>query len=318
MDTILLYVAGALFLGAIVYAVITIVRGGRDDVSERLDRYADAQAIVEERRKTESDRKSLLGDRLDEALEKRGFANNIRTQLSGANLKMTAGEFLAATVICIILFAVIGFLFRGIIVALVAGVIGFFVPRWYVSISKSRRLNTFDSQLADTINLMVNSIRAGYSVLQAMEAVAREMPAPISEEFQRVVKEVQLGLSVEQAMMNMVRRIPSEDLDLMITAINVQREVGGNLAEVLDAINFTIRERVRIKGEVRALTAQGRYSGYLISFMPVALTFFIYLINPSFIMQLVEDPCGWIMIAVAVGGIFAGFMVIRKIVDIDV
>jgi len=164
----------------------------------------------------------------------------------------------------------------------------------------------------------VNSIRSGYSVLQAMETVAHEMGPPISEEFDRVVREVQLGLSMEQALDNMLRRVSSDDLDLLITAINVQREVGGNLAEVLDSISFTIRERVRILGEIRALTAQARGSGIMISLMPVALTFFIYLINPTFVMQLVEDRCGWCMIGVAVGGIVLGFIVIQKIVDIKV
>src|SRR5690606_32712742 len=111
-------------------------------------------------------------------------------------------------------------------------------------------LQHFNDQLADMLNLMVNGLRAGYSTMQAMEAVSREMPAPISDEFRRVVQEMQLGISMEVALDNLLRRIPSDDLDLVITAINVQREVGGNLAEIMDTISYTIRERVRVKGEI--------------------------------------------------------------------
>ncbi len=316
MDRVFLIVAGVLLVGALIYGLYFFIRRRKDVVSERLGRYAEAapQEVV-----VPGERRSALGERLDRALERRGFAANIRAQLARANLKLTAGEFLAATVIAIILLAGAAHLLRhNAVFTLIAGIIGFFAPRWYVGYLQGKRLREFNNQLADTISLMVNSIRSGYSVLQAMEAVAREMGPPVSEEFERVVREVQLGLSVEQALDNLLRRVPSDDLDLMLTAINVQREVGGNLAEVLDAINYTIRERVRIKGEIRALTAQGRYSGYLISFLPVALSGFIYLVNPSFIMNLVTDPCGWIMIGAAVLGMVAGFLIIRKIVNIEV
>jgi tight adherence protein B len=197
-------------------------------------------------------------------------------------------------------------------------VLAFIGPRLYVSRLRGRRLKAFNQQLGDTINLMVNGIRAGYSVMQAMEAVSEEMGPPISEEFARVVKEVQLGLMLEQALANMLRRIASDDLDMMITAINVQREVGGNLAEVLDSISHTIRERIRIKGDIRALTAYGRGAGNLLSAIPIILSVIIYLITPDFMSQLFTDPCGWTMLGVAALGIVVGFLVIRKIVDIDV
>ncbi len=318
METLLLVVGGLLFVGAIVYAVVGLVSKPKDELEERLGRYAEGTRVAEET-VAPAQQATIWAERLDRELEKRGFAENIRTQLARANLKITVTEFMIGTGIAVIVLPGLFYLLRRSLVVLPIGIVlGFFGPRWYVSYLQGKRLRDFNNQLADTINLMVNSIRAGYSILQAMEAVAREMGPPISEEFARVVREVQLGLSTEQALSNLVRRVPSDDLDLMITAINVQREVGGNLAEVLEAINFTIRERVRIKGEIRALTAQGRYSGYLISFMPVALSLFIYLVNPSFIKTLFEDPCGWIMIGFAVAGIFFGFLIIRKIVDIEV
>jgi tight adherence protein B len=188
----------------------------------------------------------------------------------------------------------------------------------YVKIQQRRRLNAFNDQLGDTINLLANSLRSGYSLLQSMETVARELPAPISEEFARVVREVGLGLSNEQAMNNMLRRIQSDDLDLMITAINVQHEVGGNLAEILEIIGYTIRERVRIKGEIRVLTAQGVISSYVISFLPIAMGLLLFLMNPDYIGAMFTELCGWIMVGVAVTGIVTGFIATQKIVRIEV
>ncbi len=315
MENLLLILGALILVGVVAYGAVSLIRERRDTVKERLDRYVETPVVAE----APAARVSRLGERLDKALERRGMAANIRAQLASANLKFTAGEFLALTVICVI--AAVGLTYvwkHNVIISLAAAVLAFFAPRWYIGYLKGKRLKDFNNRLADTINLLVNSIRSGYSVLQAMEAVGREMAPPVSEEFSRVVKEVQLGLTVEQALDNMLRRVPSEDLDLMITAINVQREVGGNLAEVLDAINFTIRERVRIKGEIRALTAQGRASGYLISFLPIALSGFIYLVNPTFIERLFTDPCGWIMVGIAILGIILGFLIIRKIVDIEV
>jgi tight adherence protein B len=161
-----------------------------------------------------------------------------------------------------------------------------------------------------------------------MESIATEMPPPISREFERVVQEVRLGLGLEQALANMYRRVPSEDLDLVITAVNIQREVGGNLAEVLDTISFTIRERVRIKGEIRTLTAQGRVSGWIISLLPIGLGGVLYLMNPDYVSELwVREepwifpnivPCGWLVLAIGAFLIGIGAMAIRKIVDIEV
>jgi tight adherence protein B len=266
-----------------------------------------------------ADRKSPLGEALNRVLASRGVGADLATQLARANLKFTVGEFMAATFILVLAAGAVMYVWRRDVVATaVACVVAFFAPRLYVSLLRGRRLKAFNDQLGDTINLMVNGIRAGYSVMQAMEAVSQEMGPPISEEFARVVKEVQLGLTLEQALANMLRRITSDDLDMMVTAINVQREVGGNLAEVLDAISHTIRERIRIKGDIQALTAYGRGAGNLLSAVPIILAAVVYLITPDFMSQLFTDPCGWTMLGLAALGIVVGFFVIRKIVDIDV
>jgi tight adherence protein B len=308
----------------LVAVVIGLVLSRRADavIEERLgliEQEAAAQAEVAAGRKTP------IGDALDRALTSRGLGADLATQLARADLKITVGEFIAATIILIIAAGGLAALLRrgpegrpDILAVAGACLAGFFAPRFYVKILRGRRLKAFNNQLGDTINLMVNGIRAGYSIMQAMEAVSREMGPPIGEEFRRVVQEVQFGISLEEAMDHMLRRVPSDDLDMMITAINVQREVGGNLAEVLDSISFTIRERVRIKGEVRALTAQSRYSGYLIAMVPVVLAVVVYLISPDFMGKMFSDVCGYVMISAAVLGIILGFVVINKVVQIDI
>ncbi|MEW5988919.1 MAG: type II secretion system F family protein, partial [Chloroflexota bacterium] len=192
----------------------------------------------------------------------------------------------------------------------------------------NRRLRAFNGQLSDTLNLWVNSLRSGYSVLQGMEAIATELPPPVSKEFERVIQEVRLGLSLNQALSNMLRRVPSDDLDLVVTAVNIQREVGGNLAEILDIISYTIRERVRIKGEIRTLTAQGRFSGWVVSLLPIGLALLLYKINPTYMSGLFGKgapwvlpgvlPCGWLVVGIGLMFIGAGVLAVKKIVDIEV
>jgi len=213
------------------------------------------------------------------------------------------------------------FLTKSIIVAILGGIVGFFLPRMYVKRQQAQRLIKFNDQLADMLNLMVNGLRAGYSTMQAMEAVSKELPSPISDEFRRVVQEMQLGVPMERALDNLLKRIPSEDLDLVITAINVQREVGGNLAEILDTISFTIRERVRIKGEIRVLTTQVMYSGKFLSVLPLFVIGILYLLNREYMMVYFQPenvPCGYIALGLAALLIAAGYFTMTKLGDIEV
>lgn len=302
-------------LGAVLGGFIMSRRSGRSLIEERLGIAEEAAPEGE----FAGGRKSPIGDALNRALTSRGLGADLATQLARADLKITVGEFMAATIILVVVAGGAAYLLRrDVLVTAGVCLAGFFAPRFYVRLLRRRRLNAFNDQLADTISLMVNGIRAGYSVLQAMEAVSREMGPPIAGEFERVVQEVRLGLTLEHALGNMLRRVPSDDLDMMITAINIQREVGGNLAEVLESISHTIRERIRIQGDIRALTAYGRGAGNMLSAVPVILTIIIYLVNPDFISLLFVHPCGWIMLGAAVLGIVLGYVIIRRIVDIDV
>jgi tight adherence protein B len=289
-------------------------------IEDRLDQFVSRE--VEKKPKEESEERtpSVVAKSLDQAVAGRGFAQSIATDLARANLKLTVGEYLILIVVSILGTGVLAYLIMHQNLFLTFGglVLGFFLPRFYVKYLQGKRLKEFNNQLGDAINLLANGLRSGYSLLQAMDAVSREMSPPMSEEFQRVVREIGLGLSNERAMNNMLRRIPSDDLDLMITAVNVQHEVGGNLAEILETISHTIRERIRIKGEIKVLTAQGMISGYVISFLPVGLGLILFAMNPDYMGAMFKEPCGWAMVAVGVVMTTIGFIAIRKIVNIEV
>ncbi len=314
----------ALIIGVI--AVVLLLVGGisavrgRASVEQRLQTFAATTPDEVSDSKAAKKRATPVADSLNRALEGRKMSSDLATQLARADLKVTVGEFLALQLIVALGLAFAGYILANtIVIAILAAVIGWFAPRWFLSFRQGQRLRAFSDQLGDSLNLMVNGLRSGYSVLQAMEAVSREMPPPISTEFARVVQEVQIGLPLEQALGNMLRRVKSDDLDLVITAIAVQREVGGNLAEVLDTISFTIRERVRIKGEVRTLTAQGRYSGYVISLLPIGLAFVLFCVNKPYVERLFTSGfCGWAMVVCGLLMIGTGFIAIQKIVTIEV
>ena len=160
--------------------------------------------------------------------------------------------------------------------------------------------------------------------MQALEAVSKELPPPISDEFRRVVQEMGLGVTTEKALDNLLRRIPSDDLDMTVTAMNVQREVGGNLAEILDTISFTIRERVRIKGEIRVLTTTQAFSGQVLALMPVFVVLILYLINPEYMKEFTNPvnnsplPCGYIGLGCSALLIIVGYLVMRRMGKVEV
>jgi len=258
---------------------------------------------------------------LDRAIAEQSFARRMATDLARANLKLTVVEFVLFTIGTVVAGTVIGaFLVRQLwIIGAVAGaLLGFIGPRLFLKMRQTRRLNAFNDQLGDTITLLANSLRSGYSLLQSMEMVSRELSPPMSEEFERLTREIGLGLSTEEALNNLLRRITSDDLDMMVTAVNIHHEVGGNLSEILDTIGHTIRERVRIKGEIRTLTAMARYSGYIVSILPIAVAGLLFVMNPGYMSQLWQDACGMQLIAVSAGGMFLGWIIIRRVVNIEV
>jgi len=317
--TWILLIGGGLAMVLLIAGVVMSVNSERALVEKRLGRYL-GEEQGGEARETE---RSVVTDWVNKRVERSSFGDRIARELARADLKLKVAEYFALFFITVFLGALIFGFLGGFhpVSFLIGAVIGAFAPRFYVKRQQRQRLNRFNDQLGDMLNLMVNGLRAGYSTMQAMEAISKELPSPISDEFRRVVQEMQLGVSMETALDNLLRRIPSDDLDFVVTAINVQREVGGNLSEILDSISFTIRERVRIKGEIRVMTAQVRASGTLLSIIPMALALILWFMNPEYLLSFFDGPsplCGWAAIGLIVIMIAAGYFIMMKIADIEV
>ncbi len=279
----------------------------------------DYDPVMEESWQESGSRSGDLTGRLDRVVTKRSFATVMARELARADLKLTVTELLLIISGLFVTTTLVVFIItRNVIGAVLIGAVAGFLPRIYIQIRKTRRLNAFNSQLADTSTLLANSLRSGYSLLQAMDMVSREGPSPTAEEFRRVVREVGLGLTPEQALANLVNRLSSDDLDLMVSAINVQHDVGGNLAQILDSISHTIRERVRVKGEIRTLTSQVSCSANLVTAMPLLLTGVLFLLNPAYISQLFQPGPVLCLPAAALGGIVFGWLAMRSITRIEV
>jgi tight adherence protein B len=326
INTTYVLIGAVILAGIVLFFGIRGVRSERDLVEERLGRYDDSDyqsfLDIDDDDSLAVDKPTALEAAIDKALADRPFAKKWRQQLARADLKLTVAEYAAIHIISMILFFLIGYfvLFgQQLVMGIVAGFVGFFAPRIYVARQTSVRLNRFEQQLPDTLGLWVNALRSGYSVMQSMEAISRDAPEPTSTEFKRVIQEVSLGIDMADAMEHILDRVESDDLDLVVTAVNIQREVGGNLAEILEIISHTIRERVKLKGEIRVLTAQGRITGYLISFLPIILALFLYTINRDYMANLFENrTCGWPLLGIGLALIGIGSAVVQKIVQIDI
>jgi len=315
---IILWVGGGLALVFLVIGIIVTARSERSMVEERLGRYLEADKVSAQSVKPAQ---TPITDWLNKRVERSSLGETIAKDLARADLKLKPGEFIAAMVISAIGVAFVLWFIGGqsILFGVIGLVVGSFFPRMYVKSQQGKRLVKFGEQLPDMLNLTVNGLRAGYSTMQAMEAVSKELPAPISDEFRRVVQEMQLGVPMERALDNLLRRIPSDDLDLIITAINVQREVGGNLAEILDTISYTIRERVRIKGEIRVLTSQVMYSGRFLAMLPIIVMGILYLLNREYMEEFFTNgTCGFIGLGVAGLLIVFGYFAMNKLADIEI
>jgi tight adherence protein B len=333
MDPIVILVAAGAAVGVL---LIFISLAGGSDVNARLERYAAGDEV-----KRDSVGSRDLGERIatsaalanfNRVIERRDWGSNMARELARADLALKPSEFLAiraGAIVGLPLAAVVlsplVSLFSSPIVWVAALILGYWLPKFWLNRRKGKRLKAFNTSLADTIMLLANSLRSGSSFLQAVEMIVRETRPPVSTEFARVIREVNLGLPLDEALANLQRRVRSDDLDLMTTAIAIHHTVGGNLAEILDSIAFTIRERIRIKGEIRTLTAQQRMSGYVVGGLPFFLALFIYLAAPKFFDPMfvappavIGIPVGVILFFVALLAMGAGFFFIRRIVDIEV
>src|SRR3981081_2930630 len=302
--------------------------GGTEDFRARLAAYGMTSAGSTPIAPSSGFREALnrlfqpAADRVGRGNAKKGRPS-VAEQLQRADLKLRTTEFfliqLGSTAFFILVSLVrFGLPLGGLIQMIVFGIAGYLLPGFYVKYRINKRLKAFNNQLGDTLTLLSNALKAGYSFAQAIDTVAKNAVPPIADEFARAVSEMNLGGSPDEALQNITKRIASPDFDLVATAYSIHRTVGGNLAEILDNIAYTIRERVRIKGEIATLTAQARASGTLITFLPLVRAAFIYFVTPTYFRPMFESIYGWAMIVLGGFMIFIGNMIIRRVVAIEV
>lgn len=247
------------------------------------------------------------------------FSKKTKKLLLEAGSPLKLEEYFAYRILCAFTLAIITILIgMHIIVSILAVIVGFMIPKLYVSRKRKNRLNQLPHQLIDALGLMSSSLRAGFSFIQVMQLVGKEMPDPIGSEFELAVREAGLGVPMEEVFEDMIKRMPSKELEVALQAIIAQRKSGGNLAELLDTMEETIRGRVRVLGELKTLTAQGKMSSWIITLLPVGLAAYLYFISPDYFTPMLHHPLGIIMILVAVFFVIFGWFVIQKILQIEV
>lgn len=301
-------------MGAVILLFFGIFRliGPDQDVEERLldGRGRPAQQSGRSERST-------LQNRVNSQFSQGRFGAQLTIELAQAGVQITAVEFIALNVGLVIASILFGLLMTQTFYAgLGLAVIAALGPRFWLKRRKEKRIVAFQQQLPDVLNMIVGSLRAGYGLLQSLKLVAQEMPSPSQEEYGRVANEVSLGFSLQQALAHLVERMESEDLLMVVTAINIQNEVGGNLGNILDTIAETIRERVRVEGEIRSMTSMQRMTGYMLAAMPFFVGVILMFLNPNYIMQMFVFPWYFIPIG-AIISMGLGIMIMNKLVDID-
>ena len=303
----------------VLFTILFVRRSQTLDIFRRLRRH---HFEDDEKSKYKGDifqRFSKLVHRLAKPLANSPFTKKLDFRLKQAGIPLFGGEFIVLSTMAAIFGGIATYIITLNITIAPLVAIGIPILLWiWSSIRMERRRNSFTEQLSDCLTTVANALRAGYSFQQAMDVVAREMEPPMSSEFERVSTDIAMGVTLEEALEQMNRRIGSADFDLVVTAVLIQREVGGNLAQILDTISDTITERIRMKREIKALTAQGRFSAWVLILLPFAVAAFCYVFNHDQTMMLFTEESGRIALAIALFMEFLGFVVIQKIVDIEV
>ena len=248
-----------------------------------------------------------------------GFSEKLDAQLEAAGVSLRSGEFVVATVGAALLGGVLGMaMLQNLLLAGVTGAVGGLLPTLVLRMSLGRRGEKMREQLPDVLTIMASSLRAGHSFLQALDTTAREIAAPANVEFQRLVAEIRLGRPAEDALESLADRVGSSDFRWAVLAVNIQREVGGNLAEILDNVSDTLRERATMRRQIRVLTAEGRLSAWVLAILPFAIAIYMFAVNPDYISLLFTTQIGLFMLGTAGVLMVLGILWMRKIVDIDV
>jgi tight adherence protein B len=312
------------FIGVFTVIAVPIIAIGSSRKSKQVLATLDSALATE----SPSAREQIVNLRKDASLSSIPWLNAklLRFQLAPylhgllkqANVKWSAGRLLVVTAACFVIpaFAIYN-QFGTILGALAAGLLVAVMPFCWIFFMRTRRFDRFQQNLPEALDLMVSALRAGHSLIAAMGLVARECADPVGGEFRACFDEQNYGLELKAALDNMLNRMPLQDLKITATAIMIQKESGGNLAEVLDKTAHVIRERFRLKREVQVHTAQGRLTGWILSLLPIALGTALYFVNPDMMSILWHKPIGIKLIWTAIGMTILGGLVIRHIVNID-
>lgn len=313
---------GSAVLGIILifWAIASSGLLGDPDIEQRIELLTSREGLQKEETHTERPHIRRVDlTRVDSALARQGFAQGLANLLAQADVHMTVGEFALISIAVSAIGFVIGTVaLHHLLFGALMAPIFLLLPRWWVSMRRGSRRRAFGSQLGASLGILSNSLRAGYSILQAIDVLAQDASSPTKEEFGRVIIETRYGATVEAALQNMVCRLENDDLDMLVTAIGIQREVGGNLAEIIDIIADTIRDRAELKDKVAALTAQQTMSGAVVSGLPICLGLVLNAINPSYMSALTGTSCGQMIIGMIVVLIISGIVAMRQVGKVEV
>ncbi len=325
LETLILLGSAGLGLTLFLFLIILFGREEEDDqgrFATRLQAYGRrGQPTGDEEERSFLERIPLLNrftQAAEEEVRRRGLLSGVNSSLEQANIPMTAGEAVLGMIGLSAVAAILVGIFNGAITGVIAFGLFLLLSMFLIRFAGSREKRRFENQLPDTLTLMSTSLRAGYSLLQATEAVSKESPDPTAREFGRAIAEARLGRTVTEALEGVVERTQSDDFEWAVMAIEIQREVGGNLAEVLQTVADTMRARNRLKGEIRALTAEGRISAFVLGSLPFAMFLFLWTSNREYLMPLFENTFGLVAIGVGLILIAAGIFWLKKIVDIEI
>jgi tight adherence protein B len=253
---------------------------------------------------------------IERFLAKRNIRYFNREALENAGLRLSQADFLLLVMIGAFVGALMGLVVAGPLLAILLVIAAPFVGQLVLGILAGKRRAKFDEQLGDTLQLLSGSLRAGHSILRAIDAAANESQAPTSEEMRRVISETSLGRDLLASLNDTAERMKNEDFVWVSQAIQINREVGGNLAEVMDQVNETIRERSEIKGHIKSLAAEGKFSAYILMALPIGIVALLMLVNPGYMNKMFTNPLGWIMIVASIILMTVGGLWMRKIIDL--
>ena len=326
---ILALAAALCILGAIVLTMVSLQKAAsspREGMDRRLGRLMGEslgdswQSIesVEGLRQHREGRIPIIGS----LIKGKDWVQSAAEDLEKADLKLTVSEYVAVRIFIACVLGGLAFLLLGAPIGIVLGVVlalaGYLLPRFYVGHAKSRRVNKLDSQLPDALSMLANSLKAGFGLMQSLDLASRELAHPLATDIRRLMQDINVGMQTDEALAQFAKRSGSADLDIVVTAMLIQQQTGGNLAEILETVGHTMRERNRIRGEIKTLTTQQTLTGFIIGGLPIAIAFGIFMVNPEYIRPLFESTPGYVMLAGAACMETFGVIVIKKILAIEV